>query len=79
MFSAALLLDFITYYRVSINLSFFRCIYFRALLPNSREIYGLELPQAFRGLLDGVLHPAPDRRFTLEQAFDYMDSHPDMF
>ncbi|CAM9358908.1 unnamed protein product [Scytosiphon promiscuus] len=43
------------------------------------EVYGLQLPPALRGLLDGVLHPVPDRRFTLEQAFDWMDSHPDIF
>ncbi|CAN0188249.1 unnamed protein product [Pylaiella littoralis] len=43
------------------------------------EVYGLELPLALRGLLDGVLHPVPDRRFSLEEAFDWMDSHPEMF
>ncbi|CAM9744555.1 unnamed protein product [Ectocarpus sp. 13 AM-2016] len=43
------------------------------------EVYGLSLPQALRGLLDGVLHPVPDRRFSMEQAFDWMDSHPEMY
>jgi len=39
----------------------------------------LELPPALRGLLDGVLNPDPETRFSLEQAFDWMDSHPEMF
>lgn len=44
-----------------------------------REVYGLDLPLPLRGLLDGVLDPVPDRRFSLEQAFDWMDAHPEMF
>lgn len=60
------------------------CLVFLAPHPLStardiREVYGLELPLALRGLLDGVLHPVPDRRFSLEEAFDWMDSHPGVF
>lgn len=43
------------------------------------EVYGLQLPPGLRGLLDGVLHPVPDKRFTMEQAFVWMDTHPEMF
>lgn len=43
------------------------------------EVYGLRLPSALRGLLDGVLHPMPEWRFSIEQAFAWIDSHPEMF
>ena len=43
------------------------------------EVYGLQLPAAMRGLLDGLLHPIPSNRFSIEQAFTYMDSHPEVF
>lgn len=41
--------------------------------------YGLRLSPALRGLLDGVLHPLPAFRFSLSQAFEWMDAHPDLF
>lgn len=43
------------------------------------EVYGLRLPLALRGLLEGLLHPDPSYRFSMEQAFAYMDSHPELF
>lgn len=51
----------------------------RTLLRDSREVYGLDLPLALRSLLDGVLHPVPDRRFSLEEALGWMDLHPEIF
>ncbi|CAN0444687.1 unnamed protein product [Laminaria digitata] len=43
------------------------------------ERYGLQLPPALRCLLDGVLHPVPDLRFSIQHAFAWMDCNPDMF
>lgn len=48
-------------------------------LWNYWESYGLSLPPALRGLLDGVLHPVPENRFSLGQAFAWMDANPEIF
>lgn len=43
------------------------------------ESYGLRLPPAMQGLLDGVLHPVPDNRFSLDECFAWFDAHPEIF
>lgn len=43
------------------------------------EAYGLRLPPAMKGLLDGVLHPVPENRFSLEQCFAWFEAHPEIF
>lgn len=43
------------------------------------EVFGLQLPPGLCGLLDGVLHPVPAKRFTMDQAFAWMKSHAEMF
>lgn len=43
------------------------------------ESYGLSPSPALRGLLDGVLHPMPDCRFSLDKTFHWMETHPSLF
>lgn len=42
------------------------------------EVYGLRLPASLKGLLDGLLHPVLERRFSLDQAFAWIDDNPEM-
>lgn len=43
------------------------------------EFYELHLPVALRDLLDSILHPVPEKSFSMEQAFAWTDSHSEMF
>lgn len=43
------------------------------------EDYGLNLSPVLKGLLDGVLHPVPEFRFSLDQVFGWMEAHPELF
>ncbi|CAM9325246.1 unnamed protein product [Discosporangium mesarthrocarpum] len=43
------------------------------------ESWGLQQSPCVKGLLDGLLHPLPDLRWNIDEAFEYMGMHPELF
>ncbi|CAM9838284.1 unnamed protein product [Choristocarpus tenellus] len=48
-------------------------------LWNYWAMFGVCLNPNVEGLLDGLLHPLPEMRWGMDQAFSWMEAHPEMF